>query len=236
MDTRTLMNDFQSRLELKGQQGLADYLGYTQGQISQFINDPKSVTEKSVFLLVKKVKKQADKEAKEATKKALRDAIRGAIRPIVEYYPIDPEIKGRGEDWVMFKPEKQGDKQRKQLKETLRAAKGVYVFYDSQGQALYVGKTKNDLWTELDQTFNRPTSTRAKPLKLVDHGRANREFIPAHEQNRQPTKECVYFYQMASYFSAYEVAPDLINDVEALLIRSFVNSLFNTNSVKFKSQ
>ena len=228
MDTKTLMKYFMEKLDFR-QQDLADYLGYNQGRISQFINKPTTVTKRWVLSLVKKVKEHADKEAKEATKKALRDAIRGAIRPIVEYYPIDPEIKGQGGNRVMFKP-KQDEVQRKQLKKALLAASGVYVFYDSQGQALYVGKTKNDLWTELDQTFNRPTSTRAKPLKLVDHGRANREFIPASEKNRRLAKKPVRFYQMASYFSAYEVAPDLIDDVEALLIRSFANSLFNTQS------
>jgi hypothetical protein len=40
-------------------------------------------------------------------------------------------------------------------------------------------------------------------------------------------------YDLAAYFSAYEVLPEMVDDLEALLIRAFPNDMLNYKMEKF---
>jgi len=51
---------------------------------------------------------------------------------------------------------------------------------------------------------------------------------------RQPKKKTIYLYDVASFFSAYEVASELIGGLEALVVRSICNDMSNVKMEKFK--
>ena len=114
----------------------------------------------------------------------------------------------------------------------MAAKSGLYVFYDSRGKALYVGQTqKQNIWKEMNLAFNRDRS--AQVLMLVKHPERNVEFMPANSKVRQPADTILRLYDLAAYFSAYEVIPEMVDNLEALLVRAFPNDLLNYKMEKF---
>jgi len=161
---------------------------------------------------------------------------RELICPIVEYFPVYCEDSRGGANQEVFRvwdddgavhPYFQG------LKSELQKSCGLYIFYDSRGHALYVGQTaKNNLWAEMKNAYNRDRDVQR--IRLVDHplGR-KRDFNPYTEERRKISERSVPLYELANYFSAYAVAAELIDDLEALLIRAFANNLLNVHMEKF---
>jgi hypothetical protein len=114
----------------------------------------------------------------------------------------------------------------------LNAKSGLYVFYDSRGRALYAGQTKKqNIWKEMNLAFNRNRS--AQVMTLVRHPERDVEFKSADLKVRQPTDTNLKLYDLAAYFSAYEVIPEMVDDLEALLVRAFPNDLLNLKMEKF---
>ena len=92
---------------------------------------------------------------------------------------------------------------------------GVYVLYDSGGNVLYIGKAKR-FRTEVQQT-----------LKRVAQG--GKHLGPKLQ------KSWPRIGDLASYFSLYEIDNErLRHNIEALLIRVFINQMHNNNLGKFK--
>lgn len=90
---------------------------------------------------------------------------------------------------------------------------GIYLFYDSMGKAIYVGRTnKQTLWDEMSRALNRDREIQ-KLYKSTNHGQIK----------NQP----YYLYEVAHYVSAYAVHKEAIKDIEALIIRAFPNNLTN---------
>ena len=92
---------------------------------------------------------------------------------------------------------------------------GVYVLYDSAGNVLYVGKAKN-FRREVRQTLDRsvPVGMRFGP--------GMRKVKPV-------------LWDLAYYMSLYAIGnPNLRHNIEALLIRVFINQTHNSNIGKFK--
>lgn len=157
-----------------------------------------------------------------------------AIRPIVEFFPIDAVKVGREETKrEVFPTTKQSGKHYAGLYDALLNAKsGLYVFYDSRGRALYAGQTKKqNIWKEMNLAFNRNRS--AQVMTLVRHPERDVEFKSADLKVRQPTDTNLKLYDLAAYFSAYEVIPEMVDDLEALLVRAFPNDLLNLKMEKF---
>ena len=95
-------------------------------------------------------------------------------------------------------------------------AGGVYVLYDSGGNVLYVGKASN-LRSEVRVALNKPV-----PIGL----RVGPDLV-----KKQPKLE-----ELATYVSLYLIDDGLLrHNVEALLLRVFVNQTHNSNIGKFKS-
>lgn len=110
----------------------------------------------------------------------------------------------------------------KELISNLKNAYGIYVFYDSQCKAVYVGKAKDQyLWKEMNSAFNRDRETIMYNVMHKTTGST------LGQDNRVLRKRKTYFKDIAHYFSAYEIDYEVINKIEALMIRSFTNSLFN---------
>ncbi|MFM5161130.1 hypothetical protein ACEUAT_19540, partial [Aeromonas veronii] len=125
-----------------------------------------------------------------------------------------------------------GNKRQEKLKTVLKSTNGVYVFYDSRGTPLYVGKAKDQcLWDEMKSAFNRDRKT--QKIRTVLHPENGSGFSPAYDSPRKIEWKHLQLCQLATYFSAYEAHTDMINRVEALLIRAFANSIMNARMETF---
>jgi hypothetical protein len=67
---------------------------------------------------------------------------------------------------------------------------------------------------------------------LVHHPTSNVKFRSASEKLRQPIPTNMKLHELAAYFSAYSVADEMINELEALLVRAFPNDLLNKRMEK----
>ncbi|MEC5407573.1 hypothetical protein VOM14_18660 [Paraburkholderia sp. MPAMCS5] len=162
---------------------------------------------------------------------AVASAHADAIAPIVEYYPLAAERKTPNSKARLFPTGQESAKVYKGLKEELESAHGIYIFYDSRGRALYLGKAQRlTLWTEMHSAFNRTRDTQS--VFRVQHPQIG-QFKTSTEKRRQVQRTKRRLWHMAEYFSAYRVDNGLINELEALLVRSFANDLLNVKMEKF---
>lgn len=163
---------------------------------------------------------------------AVRQAQYETIRPIVEFYRIERCLVRSKTSWQLFPSGEEATKYVKGLRQELETANGIYIFYDSRGRSLYVGKAREQtLWREMNLTFNRKREI--QKIALVSHPERNQEFRPGHEKLRQPKDTRLELYDLAAYFSAYSVDAGMIDDVEALLVRGFANDLLNVKMETF---
>lgn len=156
-----------------------------------------------------------------------------AVMPVVEFFVIDRSESKQSTKYELFSIEVEGKvhKYREGLKKELCGHHGVYIFFDSAGKAIYVGKAKRqNLWSEMTNAYNRARAQQI--IKLVSHPSRNQDYTPCNEKERQITPRYVKLCEMATYFSAYSVANGMIDSIESLLIRSFANNLLNTKMEK----
>ncbi len=126
--------------------------------------------------------------------------LNSVINPILEFKRINPEKYNS--KYLLLPNEHSKD----QLKDSLEKKVGVYLFYNSQGQNFYIGKTERDLYFEITQQLGRKIEFYSEGIK----------------------KNKIHQGDIAHYLTVYEIKPkELIKDVEALLIRSYAND--NTN-------
>jgi len=169
-----------------------------------------------------------------AHKAALNHVHSQAIKPLVEFFPIEPIGAGRlGKNLQVFPTGPDSGQHWTGLCQILTAAKsGLYIFYDSRGKALYAGHTKKqNIWKEMNLAFNRDRS--AQVVTLVRHPHRDVGFKTASVKVRQPADRTLRLHDLAAYFSAYEVLPEMVDDLEALLIRAFPNDMLNYKMEKF---
>jgi hypothetical protein len=152
-----------------------------------------------------------------------------SITTIVEYFPVFCEDSRSGFKKEVFTTVDENEEEHPYyagLKAELKSSIGIYIFYDSRGQALYVGQSTCNLWDEIKNAYNRDRDV--QQICLVDHPLERRyEFNTERSSNRRIKNRIVPLHDLACYFSAYKVKESLINDLEAMLIRGFINSLLN---------
>lgn len=157
---------------------------------------------------------------------AVLSSQRKTIRPIVEFYEINCHERTRGEGWKIMDGGSKDTLYAQGIRASLENSNGIYIFYDSQGKSLYVGKARlQTLWKEMNLAFNRERAI--QKISLVGHPDRNQEFKPGYEKLRQPRPVQLELYDMATYFSAYSVDAEMIEDLEALMVRGFANNLLN---------
>lgn len=160
-----------------------------------------------------------------------------AIRPIVEFFPI-VRHKSR-KKWEIFSVETNDEAPHpylEGLRKELDEHHGVYIFFDSAGKAIYSGKARKlSLWKEMKGAFNRPRGEIQK-IRRVKHPVRRQDYRTSDEKARQIVEYVVPLHELARYFSAYHVADGMVNDLEAMLIRSFANDLLNTRMERFGQQ
>jgi hypothetical protein len=167
------------------------------------------------------------KRVEEAAQTRVRHSL---VRTLVEFFPLDAAPSRRASDAKeLFDSTVAGveHRYRKGLEAELRTKRGVYLFYDSRGRALYAGKAKQQsLWQEMKSAFNRDRAD-LQTLERVQHPKSNVAFRVAAEKDRKIVARQVPLTELAHYFSAYEVDTDFIDQFEALLIHAFPNDLLN---------
>ncbi len=156
------------------------------------------------------------------------------IEPIIEYLEIDPKEGAKGGNWQLFGVEHNeyyNNHYYEEVRRILLESAGIYIFYDSMGRAIYVGKTeRQSLWHEAIGAFNRPRDEH-QSMFAVNHPRAN---VKKVIRNRQIVRRPFVLYDVARYFSAYKVEKQHIAQMEAFLIRAFANNLMNKRIEKIR--
>lgn len=159
-----------------------------------------------------------------------------AVRPLVEFFELKRSWSKHGASRELFSTRDSTGKVHPYasgLRRELEKCNGVYIFFDSRGQAIYAGKARRQsLWKEMNSALNRDRGAVQK-IKRVRHPTRKIEYRTSDEKARQIIEQQVPLWDIAKYFSAYEVAIEMIEDVEALLVRSFANDLLNKRMERF---
>jgi hypothetical protein len=202
---------------------IAKKLGMTGQTLAKWEKSDKDLTPTQVVNILTK-----------ANQVAVSNAHLSAVRPIVEIFPITNHKRSAiGEYWDVFDGGKSASGYMQGLKDALQNAHGIYIFYDSRGDALYAGKARKlRIWQEMNNAFNRSRKD-VQNVMLVKHPVDSDHFVPSHQSSLQPRSTNQYLYQLASYFSAYQVDDAMIDDVESLLLRAFPNNLLNVRMERF---
>jgi hypothetical protein len=160
---------------------------------------------------------------------AQKRLIENAVVPIIEFFPTNPVPTPKKGDLHIFSP-KADNNALSGLHRYLKDARGIYIFHDSTGHAIYAGKAeKHPLWSEINQAFNRSRGN-VQSVWRVD---PPPNYIGWKAPEKKQIKRVpVALHEIARYVSAYQVPTDLIGKFEALLIRSFANDLLNVRMEK----
>jgi hypothetical protein len=185
---------------------LANSLGYKEsniGVMSQNLNISPAIVANIVY---------------RAALSGKRSASVGWIKTVVEFYDIKKVRSKQGTRWEIFdKDENKHSPLHNLLKETKA---GLYAFYNSEGSIIYLGKTKNNLWSEMQGAFNRDMT--AHEIWTVAH-----PHTPFERRSRRIRRTSVHLHDTAVFFSAYEVDSTFIDRLETLFIRVLPNNLTN---------
>lgn len=214
-----LLNALGRKLQTSSQTQLADALGVTPQTIINWKKRDEDLSPNQVASALAKSREAA------VAKNQLE-----TVQPIVEYYPISKVRTKQGAAWQIFSST--GSTYVAGVRNALENSNGIYIYYDSRGQALYVGKAREQsLWKEMNLVLNRKRDVQT--FKLVDHPERNQEFKPGYEKLRQPVETQLELCDLAYYCSAYKIDDGMIDDLEALLVRGFANNLLNVKMERF---
>lgn len=219
MKGKDVLDALRKKLGVTTDQELASHLGVSTKAIRNWKNRP-TVTARQLAGLVHSKGRASTASAHDT-----------AIRPIVEFFKIDSCESANGSKRELF--DVSSHPYREGLKGELETLHGVYVFFDSRGQAIYAGKAKRQsLWAEMKSAFNRSRKSVQK-IRRVRHPEIRVEYKTSEEKARQIVEYAVPLHEMATYFSAYKVVDELIDELESLLVRSFANDLLNIKMERF---
>jgi hypothetical protein len=214
-----LIDDLKKRFRATSDRALSRHLGITAQAIRNW-RKRKFVTARMISGVVRS-----------AQKAGMSALAADAIRPVVEFYPIEPCESKQGAKYELF--DAGNHPYRNGVRNELANNRGVYIFYDSRGRAIYAGKARQqNLWREMTIAFNRDRGEVQK-IKRVRHPSRKVQYRTTEEKGRQPKGHMIPLYDLAAYFSAYAVQDGLINKMEAMLVRSFANDLLNKRMEKF---
>ena len=206
-----------SQINVKTDTAVANALGLTPGRVSQIRKSKKPLTAKQIAKFIEKTLVHK-----------VGDEFTNAVNPVVEFFEVTPTPTSHKVKLIPFDYNKNPD-----LKKTLEEKKGVYAFYNSEGDIIYLGKTKGQtLFAELKNAFNRTFPS--YQILTVKH--PWKKFKVSDAGEKQIKKKNAYLHETAKYFSCYGVKDELIGPLEALLIRVMPNNLMNVRMEKLKSK
>lgn len=221
MKALDLIEALSRKLETTSQTELAAVLGVAVGTLINWKNRDEDLSPLQVASALAKSRTAAVQRAQLET-----------IKPVVEFYRIVKCLTRRESNWMVFDGGEGASLYAQGLRAELEDSYGIYIFYDSRGQALYVGKAREQtIWKEMNLAFNRKRDVQT--IALVHHPERNQEFKPGYEKLRQPKPTQLELFDLAWYFSAYHVDDGMIEDLEALMVRGFANNLLNVRKETF---
>jgi DNA-binding transcriptional regulator YiaG len=219
-----IVRETRKKLAVSSLTELAGELGITSQAIQNWKNR-RSVTPRQIAGLIASTRVAVERQTHASS-----------IRPLVEFFPISKAPSKQNAGFELF-----ADRDLKQnkhpylagLKAELESHHGVYIFFDSRGQAIYSGKArKQKLWKELNLAFNRDRDS-LQNIRRVKHPSRKQKYRTTEEKSRQITEYSVPLHELAAYFSAYDVADGMVDVVESLLVRGFANDLLNKRMERF---
>lgn len=211
---------------------LADCLGATSqkrkswgAKISSWKNKPDALSDTEILNLIRDIREADAKKHQEKNKEEQERIHKEFIKTIVEYFPIEKVGSKGGGKHEIFSSDNIKQDIRKKLEDTKA---GIYIFYDSSGRAIYVGKTsaKSSLWARMKSSFNQDQQ-KSRQLYRIDHS------PDAKPLDQKLGPKPVQLHELAKYFSAYEVDKHFTHNIEALLIRAFADNLMNKKMENF---
>jgi transcriptional regulator with XRE-family HTH domain len=221
LDALKLLTKLRQKFGVNTDSELAAKTGIALNTLAGWKRSSESITEQQVANLLAK-----------AVDKGQEYALNSAIKPIVEFYPISHAESRQGANYEIIPTNELENPYDRQLRTHLEQSCGLYIYYDSVGKVIYVGKAeRQNLWKEMNSAFNRKRAS--QKIVAVEHS-GKGDFSPAHESKRRLKEVNVYLYDIAVYFSAYQVSPFLISNLEAFLIRALPNDLNNDRLETFK--
>lgn len=222
-----LIDGLKKKLKVKTDKQLAGLLGNSVPALQNWKKRSK-VTERQLVGLIASVRKSAAKALQQT-----------AIRPLVEFFRIEKKQSSSGTKYEIFAVANDGEHNHpylQGLRTELESHHGVYIFFDSSGQAIYTGKARRQhLWKEVNLAFNRSRGELQK-IRRVKHPTRKQAYKTSDEKSRQITEQVVPLHELAAYVSAYQVVDGMIDEVEAMLVRSFANNLLNKRMERFGQQ
>jgi hypothetical protein len=235
MNGEKFIEGLRRKLKERGIKGtdreLAGHLGITVQGLYHWRNR-EEITVRQMVGLLERVEAAAEEKAKGRFES-------NAIRPIVEFFKLAPTDSRDSARVEIFRVRDGADNEHpylKGLRGELEKYRGIYIFHDSRGRALYAGKTRRQtLWKEINSAFNRDRKDLQK-IRRVDHPERRQDFRTSDEMRRQIRLRSLPLYEIATYLSAYKVSDGLIGELESLLIRSFPNDLLNARMENFRWQ
>lgn len=221
MKATELIYALEKKLGTTSQGQLAAALGVSEATLTNWKNRDEDLSPLQVANALAKSRVAAVQKAQLET-----------IQPVVEFYPINKCLSKKEASWQLFNGCEEANLYAQGLRAELEICFGLYIFYDSRGRALYVGKARQQsLWREMNLAFNRPREI--QKVSLVHHPDRNQEFKSGYEKLRQPKDTQLELFELANYFSAYHIDDGMIDDLEALLVRGFANDLLNVRMETF---
>jgi len=221
MKATDLIDALAKKLQTNSQAELAGVLGISVATLTNWKNRDENLSPSQVASALAKSRLAAVKKAQIES-----------IQPIVEFYRINKCPTRREAGWQVFDGGADAILYAQGLRDELNACYGIYIFYDSRGHALYVGKAREQtIWKEMNLAFNRKRDVQT--IALVNHPERKQVFKPGYEKLRQPKDTQLELFDLACYFSAYHVDDGMINDLEALMVRGFANDLLNVRMETF---
>jgi len=140
------------------------------------------------------------------------------FKVIVELFPIPKE-----EDYGRaFLNEDKDD--HAELIQHLENTIGIYAFYNSELEIIYLGKTKKNLWSEMKNAYSRDMPHYQR--LIVEYPREKFKQTVSGLA-RKLVRRNLAVWEAACYFSAYSVNEDHIDELESLLIRIAPNDVVN---------
>lgn len=204
-------------------QDLCEHLGLTSYLLAQY-RGYEELTPKQVTGLLERFATAAESRLKDR-----------AVVPIVEFFELQRTDTKQAKSFLLFPVKDDEGRELKfatGLRQRLMGARGVYVFQDSRGRAIYAGKAEaQDLWTEMNNAYNRGREA-VQFIKKADHPVWKGQYRDASTSGKQIVKRSVELHELAAYVSVYEVAEGMIGKVEALVVRAFANDLLNIRMEK----
>lgn len=222
MKASELIAALKKSLATASTQELAEALGVTVQTLNNWVRaGAKDIAPSKVAAAIAKSRKAAIRSAQLTT-----------IKPIVEFYELSRCLTKQEKSYQPFSAGSDATTYARGLKDALDSNHGIYIYYDSRGRALYVGKArKQSIWKEMGLAFNRDRAL--QKICLVPHPDRNQDFKTGHEKQRQPRAVQLELSDLARYFSAYSVDDGMIDDLEALMVRGFANDLLNKKMETF---